>query len=200
MTNFGANRLYHNGHDGTFTDVAHQSGVANGTVRPDMDKARHLSARATFLDYDNDDNLDLYLVNYIDCTMEEVLTAELTQDWKGMTKVMLGPRGLKGSADVLYRNNGDGTFADITIEASLINIGELYGRGICGTDLDLDGDIDLYVANDGGQNYLYQNNGNETFSEIGLYANAAVAETGLPQASMGVDFADMITMGTRTGF
>ena len=71
-------------------------------------------------------------------------------------------------------------FADITIEASLINIGELYERAICSTDLDLDGDIDLYVANDGGQNYLYQNNGNETFSEIGLYANAAVAETGLP--------------------
>ena len=118
--------------------------------------------------------------------MEEVLTAELTQDWKGVTKVMLGLRGLQGSADVLYRNNGDGTFADITIEADQIDIGELYGRGICSTDLDLDGDIDLYVANDAGQNYLYQNNSNETFSEIGLYANAAVAKTGLPQACMGV--------------
>ena len=59
VTNFGANCRYHNGHDGTFTDVAHQSGVANGTVKPGMDEARHLSARATFLDYDNDGNLDL---------------------------------------------------------------------------------------------------------------------------------------------
>ena len=200
VTNFGANCLYHNNHDGTFTDVAHQSGVANGTEKPGMDEVQHLSAGATFLDYDNDGNLDLYLVNYIDCTIEEVLTAELTQDWKGVTKVMSGPRGLKGSADVFYRNNGDGTFTNVTVEAGLIDIGELYGLGVCSTDLDLDGDIDLYVANDAGPNYLYQNNGNETFSEIGLYANAAVAETGLPQASMGVDFADYDNDGDPDGF
>ena len=138
-------------------------------------------------------------MNYVTSSISEVLDAELSQDWKGVANVMKGPRGLKGSADAFYRNNGDGTFTDATIESGLIDIGALYGLGICTTDYDLDGDIDIYVANDASPNYLYQNNGNGTFTEVGLYVNASVANTGLPQASMGIDFADFDNDGDFDG-
>ena len=189
MTNFGANRLYHNNQDGTFTDVATQVGVND----------KRWSVGASFLDFDKDGDLDLYVVNYVTSSIQEVLEAKLSQDWKGVTKVMKGPRGLKGAADAFYRNNGDGTFTDATAESGLIDIGMLYGLGICTTDYDLDGDIDIYIANDASPNYLYQNNGNGTFTEIGLYANASVANTGLPQASMGIDFADFDNDGDFDG-
>lgn len=189
VTNFGANRLYHNNQDGTFTDVATQVGVND----------KRWSVGASFLDFDKDGDLDLYVVNYVTSSIQEVLEAKLSQDWKGVTNVMKGPQGLKGAADAFYRNNGDGTFTDATAESGLIDIGMLYGLGICTTDYDLDGDIDIYIANDASPNYLYQNNGNGTFTEIGLYANASVANTGLPQASMGIDFADFDNDGDFDG-
>ena len=181
--------MYSNNQDGTFTDVATQVGVDD----------KRWSVGASFLDFDNDGDLDLYVVNYVNSSIPEVLDAELSQDWKGVANVMKGPQGLKGAADAFYRNNGDGTFTDATAESGLIDIGMLYGLGICTTDYDLDGDIDIYIANDASPNYLYQNNGNGTFTEIGLYANASVANTGLPQASMGIDFADFDNDGDFDG-
>jgi hypothetical protein len=190
VTNFGPNRLYRNNGDGTFTDVAAQAGVAD----------ERWSTGATFFDADRDGDLDLYVVNYVTASIEDVLNAEPSLDWNGVTKVMTGPRGLKGAADAFYRNNGDGTFTEATVESGLIDIGEAYGLGVCATDYDLDGDVDVYVANDAEPNYLYQNNGDGTFLEVGLYANAAVAGSGAPQASMGVDFGDYDNDADFDGF
>ena len=180
VTNFGPNALYHNNGDGTFTDAAQQAGVAD---------ARWGEA-AAFFDADGDSDLDLYLSNYVDASLSEVITTERSFNWRGLTKVMVGPRGLPGLPDVFYQNNGDGTFTDNTEEAGLVDVFEAYGMGVCATDYDQDGDIDLYVANDAQPNFLYQNNGDGTFMEVGLVAGVSLAGFGEVQASMGVDFGD----------
>ena len=189
VTNFGPNRLYRNNGDGSFTDVATQANVADDGW----------SVGATFFDADGDGDLDLYVANYVNSSIEEVLTAERTLNWQGVAQVMVGPRGLEGGVDVFYRNNGDGTFTDATSETGLIDVGALYGLGVCATDYDLDGDVDLFVANDAGSNYLYQNSGDGTFIEVGVYVGVSYAE-GTAQACMGVDFGDFDNDGDFDGW
>lgn len=180
VTNFGPNRLYRNLGDGTFEQVAEKAGVAD----PGW------GAGAAFFDADGDGDLDLYVANYIDATLEEVLAARRTSTWRQKVKVLAGPFGFRGGRDKFFRNNGDATFRDATEEAGLTDIAESYGLGVLASDLDLDGDIDLFVANDSNPNFLYENNGDGTFKEIGAWSGAGLNGNGVAQANMGVDSAD----------
>ncbi len=110
--------------------------------------------------------------------------------WREKVKVLAGPFGLRGGRDHFYRNNGDGTFRDATDEAGMTDTAESYGLGVLASDLDNDGDIDVYVANDSNPNFLYRNNGDGTFTEIGAWSGAGLSGEGVAQAGMGVDAAD----------
>jgi enediyne biosynthesis protein E4 len=180
ITNFGANRLYRNKGDGTFEQTAERAGVA----------VKGWSASSAFFDADGDGDLDLYVSKYIDATMEDVLAARRTSMWRDKVKVLVGPFGLRGGRDHFFRNNGDGTFKDATDEVGMTDTAESYGLGVLASDFDLDGDIDVFVANDSNPNFLYRNNGNGTFSEIGAWSGAGLSGNGIAQAGMGVDSAD----------
>ena len=180
VTNFGPNRLYRNRGDGTFEQVAERAGVAD----PGW------GAGAAFFDADGDGDLDLYVANYIDATMDDVLAARRTILWREKVKVLAGPFGLRGGRDRFFRNNGDGTFRDATDEAGMTDTAESYGLGVLASDLDHDGDVDVFVANDSNPNFLYRNNGNGTFTEIGAWSGAGLNGNGVAQAGMGVDAAD----------
>src|SRR5205085_4353408 len=146
VTNFGPNQLYRNRGDGTFERAGQRAGVADAGW----------GAGCAFFDADGDGDLDLYLANYIDCTMEDVLTAERTNTWRGKVKTMTGPFGMRGGRDKFFRNNGDGTFSDATDEAGMTDVAESYGLGVLASDLDNDGDVDLFVTNDSNPNFLYR--------------------------------------------
>jgi hypothetical protein len=180
VTNFGPNRLYRNKGDGAFEDVAERAGVAD----PGW------GAGSAFFDADGDGDLDLYVANYIECTLEEVLAARRTTMWRDMVKVLDGPFGLRGDRDHFYRNNGDGTFADATDEVGMTDTAESYGLGVLASDLDGDGDVDVFVANDSNPNFLYRNDGDGTFTEVGTWSGIGVNGRGVAQADMGVDAAD----------
>lgn len=180
VTNFGPNRLYRNLGGGRFKEVAERAGVAEAGW----------GAGASFFDADGDGWLDLYVVNYIDCTMEEVLGAHRTNRWQQKAKVMSGPFGMPGGKDKFYHNNGDGTFRDATEEVGMKDIAEGYGLGIIASDLDLDGDVDVYVANDSNPNFLYRNEGDGKFTEVGAWSGAGYNAEGMAQAGMGVDAGD----------
>jgi enediyne biosynthesis protein E4 len=180
VTGFGPCRLYRNKGDGTFEQVAEQAGVAS----PGW------SAGAAFFDADADGDLDLYVAHYIDATFQDVLSARRTSTWREKVKVMAGPFGLRGGRDRFYRNNGDGTFRDDTESAGMADIAESYGLGVLASDLDNDGDVDIYVANDSNPKFLYRNNGRGSFTEIGSWSGAGLSGEGVAQAGMGVDAAD----------
>ncbi len=185
VTCFGANRLYRNqgakGGEVIFTDVAAKAGVTDP----------RWSTGAAFGDYNNDGLLDLFVANYVDLKPDA-----LPEFGKGKhcsfqgLPVQCGPQGLRGAGDSLFRNNGDGTFTDVSKHAGVAEAEALFGLGVAWCDFNEDGFIDLYVANDTGANYLYQNKGNGTFSEIGLMSGAALSEDGKGQASMGVAIGD----------
>ena len=181
LTFFGQNVLFHNNGNGTFTDVTAKAGVAAGGW----------STSAAFADYDKDGHLDLYVAKYVDFDLK---TAPLPGSrpncfYKGQP-VMCGPRGLPGGRDVLYHNNGDGTFTDVTAEAGDLDHERLRGLGVAWGDYDDDGYPDLFVANDAHPNLLYHNLGNGTFAEVAFEAGVAFDEDGRERAGMGVDFGD----------
>jgi len=181
ITGFHGSALYHNNHDGTFTDVTAKAGVAN---------ADRWGTSASFGDYDNDGNLDLYVANYVDVDMNNLPKfgdGPFCQ-YRGIP-VNCGPRGLKGARDRLYHNNGDGTFTDVT-EKLGIDAGSYYGLGVLWLDYDKDGCLDLYVANDSSPSLLYHNNCKGGFTEVGAEAGVAYSSDGLEQAGMGIDSAD----------
>lgn len=180
VTNFGANRLYRNRGNGTFEEIAERAGLTT----PGW------SAGATFFDADGDGWLDLYVVKYIECTFEDVLHAERTTVWQDTAKVMVGPFGLRGGRDRFFHNSRDGTFTDTTDEVGMTDTAESYGLGVVASDLDNDGDVDVYVANDSNPNFLYRNDGHGTFTEIGGFSGSSVTADGRPQGSMGVDAGD----------
>jgi enediyne biosynthesis protein E4 len=173
--------LFHNNRDGTFTDVTAKAGVGN---------AGHWGTSAAFGDYDNDGYLDLYVANYVDLDLNHL--PEFGQgpfcQYRGIP-VSCGPRGLKGGRDRLYHNNGDGTFTDVT-EKLNIDPGSYYGLGVLWLDYDLDGCLDVYVANDSSPSLLYHNNCKGGFTEVGAEAGVAYSADGREQAGMGVDSAD----------
>jgi hypothetical protein len=179
ITAFGPDVLWHNNGNGTFTDV---------TRRAAIDDTRWGTSCA-FADYDRDGDLDLYVANYVKFD-ESIPARGTTANCRFMaTDVFCGPKRLTGDADILYRNNGDGTFTDVTKAAGITDPG-YYGFGVVFTDLNDDGWPDIYVANDSVPNLLFRNKKDGTFVEEGLISGAALSSDGRPQASMGVDAAD----------
>ena len=175
LNNYGPNVLYRNNGDGTFTDVTKQAGVDNGF---------QVGAGAAFLDMDKDGDLDLYVSIYLDFSYDKhVLTTS-----RGFP-VYANPRFYKPLPDTLYRNNGDGTFTDVSVASGVGNHAG-WGMGIVCGDYNNDGDTDIFIANDVGENFLFDNDGTGKFEEIGLMAGTAYDLQGDEQGSMGVDCGD----------
>jgi hypothetical protein len=205
VTNIGPNRLYKSNGDGRFDDVAPAAGVAHESW----------SAGCAFGDYDGDGWLDLFVAGYVALDFANLPPAPPrrgtpsasapAQRGGGMgasyspgaaiclyrgEPVMCGPRGLKGAGDRLFRNNGNGTFADVSLAAGVADDKGLFGLGVAWLDLDDDGRLDLLVANDSGPNYVYRNRGDGTFADISYPSGAAVDGNGREQAHMGVAVGD----------
>ena len=179
LTNFGPNVLYQNNGDGTFSDVTSfamvvQSGWSSGSA---------------FGDYDNDGDLDLYVSSYCDFKINQHQKCYVTDVLGGKKHVYCPGEQFSGQADTLYRNNSDGTFSDVTKSTGVYNP---IGRGMSPlwADYDDDGDIDLFVANDATENFLYQNNGDGTFKNVAWETGIASDSNGELQGCMGLDLAD----------
>jgi enediyne biosynthesis protein E4 len=179
VTGVNRNTLYHNNHDGTFSDVtarAAVSGISGGK--------KQLSVSAAWVDYDNDGYLDLFVTNYL--------------DWSAETSKVCGEPGKRlscppslypGEASILYRNNGDGTFTDVSVPTGIAaQVGK--GMGVAIADYDGDGWMDIFVANDNERNFLFRNRSGKGFDEVGVESLVAYTEDGVPVSSMGVDFRD----------
>jgi enediyne biosynthesis protein E4 len=181
VTCLGPNHLLKNNGNGTFTDVTQKAGAGDP----------RWSTGAAFVDYDNDGKLDLFVSNYVDFDVNNLpeFGKGRTCQFKGVP-VQCGPRGLKGAGDTLYHNNGDGTFTDVSKKAGVSDPDGYYGLGVIASDFDDDGLVDIFVANDSTPNFLYHNNGDGTFKEIGFPAGVAVNENGSEQGSMGVTLGD----------
>ena len=175
LNNYGPNVLYRNNGDGTFTDVTRKAGVGN---------ARKVGAGANFLDMDKDGDLDLFVSNYVQFTYEN----HRIYYSKGFPKYS-GPMDYPPTPDTLYRNNGDGTFTDVSV-ASGVAAGKGTGMGTVCADYDDDGDTDIFVANDVAGNFLFQNDGTGKFKEVAVVAGVAYDLHGHEQASMGIDCGD----------
>ncbi len=173
VTSYGKNILYHNNGDGTFTDVTAKAGVAAGGW----------SVSAGFFDYDNDGKLDLFVTRYMEWDTRH------SKDCGGNFHTYCPPEEFPSTTSILYHNNGDGTFTDVSQRSG---IAAKKGRalGVAFADYDGDGFTDIFVANDGMQQYLFHNNGNGTFTESGLEAGAALSEDGRRLSGMGVVFQD----------
>src|SRR6476660_2439839 len=181
VTCLGPNHLFKNNGNGTFTDVTRKAGVGDP----------RWSTGASFVDYDNDGKLDLFVSNYVDFDLNNLpeFGSGRTCQFKGVP-VQCGPRGLTGAGDSLYHNNGDGTFSDVSKKAGVSDPDGYYGLGVICSDFDDDGLVDIFVANDSTPNFLYHNNGDGTFKEIGFPSGTAVNENGSEQGSMGVTLGD----------
>ena len=176
VTNYGVNRLYRNNGDGTFTEVAESAGVTEP----------RWSTSCAFADYDQDGNLDLYVVNYIVFNIDE-------NPWCGFKekgiRAYCEPDNFIAQSDTLYRNNGDGTFTDVTKTAGIYNTTG-KGLGVVWGDYNNDSTPDLYVANDSTENLFYHNNGDGTFEEVGFMVGVALSEDGVAENGMGTAFGD----------
>ncbi|RPJ59302.1 MAG: CRTAC1 family protein [Acidobacteria bacterium] len=175
------NQLLRNNGDGTFNDVTSRAGVTG--VHPQLGKLWTITAG--WFDYDNDGWLDLFVANYLKWSIE---TNPLCQ-MKGLT-AYCHPNKFKGTPNMLYRNNGNGTFTDVSASTG---IGKHIGKamGIAFADYDADGFTDIFVSNDTFQNFLFHNNGKRAFSEESLFQGVAYIETGRTVAGMGAAFQDV---------
>ena len=185
VTNFGQDVLYRNNGDGTFTDITAHAGISDAAW----------SSSACFLDYDSDGHLDLFVVSYLDYSLDAVYLP----CGENETRTYCHPSLFEGAPDKLYRNNGDGTFTDVSQEAGVGNIGGMFhgkGLGVVSADFNNDGAPDLYVANDDTRNDFFYNNGDGTFSEISLLAGCAYSFNGVAQAGMGIAAGDYNGDGT----
>jgi enediyne biosynthesis protein E4 len=173
VTNYGKNSLYHNNGNGTFTDVTEKAGVAAGGW----------SESAGFVDYDNDGKLDLFVTRYMEWDIQH------SKDCGGNFHTYCPPGEFPRTTDILYHNRGDGTFEDVSVRSG-IAAKKGRGLGVAFADYDSDGFTDIFVANDGMQQYLFHNNGNATFTEVALEAGAGLSSDGGPLSGMGVAFQD----------
>jgi enediyne biosynthesis protein E4 len=169
-----------NNGNGTFKDCTARAGVGDP----------RWSSAASAADYDRDGDLDLFVVNYLDYDIKRLPVTGKFCSYRGIP-VACGPRGLKGAGDTLYRNNGDGSFTDVSEQAGVADPEGFYGLGTAWGDYDNDGDPDLFVANDTTPNYLYRNDGNGRFTDVGVLAGVAFSEDGRAQAGMGIEFEDL---------
>ncbi len=182
ITSFGKNALFHNNGNGTFTDVTEKAGVATNGKR--------WNTGCAFVDYDRDGRLDLFVANYIDMDLATAPVPESGPcEYKGVL-VACGPPGLLGGKNILFHNNGDGTFTDVSERAGILQANGTFGLGVLTADFNNDGWPDIYVANDSTASALYQNKKNGTFSDVAMEAGCALSADGKPQAGMGVSAAD----------
>ncbi|HWO38359.1 MAG TPA: CRTAC1 family protein, partial [Candidatus Acidoferrum sp.] len=182
-TYFGQNILYRNNGDGTFTDVTKAAGLLNDQLR--------WGAGCSFLDYNRDGHLDLFVSNYVRFSFEHapVPGTNTNCNWKGIP-VECGPRGLPTGHHSLYRNNGDGTFTDVSQQAGIASATKCYGMTVVAADLDEDGWPDIYVACDSTPSLLFMNNHDGTFREEGVVRGVALSDDGEEQAGMGIGVGD----------
>jgi hypothetical protein len=187
VTCFGGVVLYRNNGDGTFTDVTKEVGLASDTG---------WATGAAFGDYDGDGWADLFVSHYVALGLDDlpVFGSSKTCKYQGID-VQCGPRGLKGSPDNLYHNNGNGTFSDVSKSAGVSDPQNRFGLTAVWMDFDGDGRLDLFVTNDGQPNYLYRNEGNGHFKDIAYTAGVAVSQDGAEQANMGVALGDYLHTG-----
>ena len=188
ITFWGHNVLLHNNGDGTFTDVTKKAGLWHDDVR--------WGSGCSFVDYDRDGRLDLFVSQYIDFDPEKTPLPGQSNycRWKGIP-VMCGPRGLKGTTNELYHNNRDGTFTDVSEKSGVARTAQYYCLTVLTGDFDNDGWPDIYVACDSTPSMLFHNNHDGTFSEIGVRAGVAYNGDGHDQAGMGADAADYVGDG-----
>jgi enediyne biosynthesis protein E4 len=182
VTCFGGIVLYHNNHDGTFSNVTTQVGLGSDSG---------WATGAAFGDYDGDGWADLFVAHYVDLDLKDLpeFGSKPTCQYHGIN-VQCGPRGLKGSPDALYHNNGNGTFTEVSKAAGVDDAQKFFGLTALWCDFNNDGRLDLFVANDGEPNYLYRNDGNGHFTDVALDAGVAVNLDGSEQANMGLALGD----------
>lgn len=182
-TFWGHNILFHNNGNGTFTDVTHKAGLYHEQIR--------WGTGCSFLDYDRDGHLDLFVCNFVklDPDKPPILDNKMFCQWKGIP-TMCGPRGLPGDTNMLYRNNGDGTFTDVSEKAGILKPGPRYSITSVSYDFDNDGWPDIYVAVDSEPSILFKNNHDGTFTDIAVMAGCAYKDDGSEQAGMGIGVAD----------
>jgi hypothetical protein len=182
ITYYGQNALFRNNGNGRFTEVTRQAGLEQDRLR--------WNSGCTFLDYDKDGHLDLFVGNYIDF---DVKTAPLPEDanctYKGI-QVACGPPGLEGGKNLLYHNNGDGTFTDVSQKAGMLGTLGTYALSAVAADLDRTGWPNIYVANDSTSATYYVNQKDGTFKDQAIEAGVAYSPDGKPQAGMGVSVGD----------
>lgn len=175
---WGHNILFHNNGDGTFTDVTRKAGLYQDRIR--------WGSGCTFLDYNRDGHLDLFVCRYIQ--LDPAGDLGLCQ-WKGIP-IMCGPRGLPADSNALYRNNGDGTFTDVSEQSGILKPGPRYSITAISYDFDNDGWPDIYVAVDSQPSILFRNNHDGTFTDVAVMAGCAYNDDGHEQAGMGLAVAD----------
>jgi hypothetical protein len=181
VTGVNRNQLFHNNGDGTFTDVTEKAGV--GGIVPKLGKA--WSVAAGWFDYNNDGRLDLFVVNYLNYSIKTA-----TPCVQQGLPAYCSPVDFLGTPNILYRNNGDGTFTDVSGPSGISKyVGK--GMGLAFADYDNDGFTDIFVSNDTFENYLLHNNGDETFTNVALMAGVAYNAYGNAIAGMGADFRDI---------
>jgi hypothetical protein len=187
VTCFGGVVMYRNNGDGTFTDVTKQAGLSSDS---------QWASGAAFGDYDRDGWVDLFVAHYVDFHLDDLpaFGSRQTCKYRGVD-VQCGPRGLKGSSSNLYHNEGDGTFADVSKKSGIRDSPNAFGLTAVWSDFDDNGHLDLFLANDAGRNYLYQNDGAGHFSEVGFAAGVAASQDGAEQANMGVALGDYLHTG-----
>jgi hypothetical protein len=184
VTGVNRNILYHNNKDGTFTDVTQKAGVTGISAGKKL-----WSVSAAWIDYDNDGLLDLFVTNYLDWSPEN--SRVCGQPGK---RLSCPPSLYKGEPNILYHNNGDGTFTDVSASTGIAKcIGK--GMGVAIADYDDDGWTDIFVANDNERNFLFKNRHGQAFDEVGVESFVAYTDDGVPVSSMGVDFRDWSNNG-----
>ena len=180
---WGHGILFRNNGDGTFTDVTKKVGLYQDRVR--------WGSGCTWVDYDRDGNLDLVVCHYIEIDLKKIPAPGQTGycQWKGLP-VMCGPRGLPGGTNMLYHNNGNGTFTEVSEKAGILKPGPRYSITAVAYDFDDDGWPDIYIAVDSEPSILFRNNHDGTFTDVAVMAGCAYNEDGQEQAGMGVGVAD----------
>lgn len=186
VTALGGNHLYRNNHDGTFSDITARAGLAGGGW----------SAGCGFADYDHDGRLDLFVSRYVKVELDNLpeFGKGKTCEYRGVA-VQCGPRGLPGTSDLLFHNDGDGHFSEVSEKAGVSDPKAYFGLGVAWFDFNQDGWPDLYVANDSTPSFLYLNQKDGTFKEVAFPMGVAVSEDGGEQGGMGVAIGDYDNSG-----